>query len=108
MIKFIFPCWIYINNLGIVAGLQSGVAKDAFVHPVRALACDGSGGYGIILAALDWINNNAITPAVVSMSLASEASISIDQAIINLMETKGILIVRKYLKVLYVFKIKVQ
>ncbi|KAG0583593.1 hypothetical protein KC19_3G148000, partial [Ceratodon purpureus] len=78
---------------GIVAGLQSGVAKNAFVHPIRALACDGSGGYGSIMAALDWINNNAIAPAVVSMSLASQASISIDQAITNLMVTKGILIV---------------
>lgn len=76
-----------------MAGIQSGVAKNAYVHPIRALACDGSGGYGLIMAALDWINNNAIAPAVVSMSLASQASISIDQAITNLMDTKGILIV---------------
>ena len=92
-------------SLGIVAGLQSGVAKNAFVHPIRALACDGSGGYGSIMAALDWINNNAIAPAVVSMSLASQASISIDQAITNLMVTKGILIVSIYFKVEFEFSI---
>lgn len=83
--------WIII--IGIVAGLQSGVAKSAYVHPVRALACDGSGGYGNIINALDWLSYNAISPAVISMSLASPASISIDQAIMNFMDTTSILVV---------------
>lgn len=80
-------------DAGVVAGLQSGVAKNAFVHPVRAMACDGTGGYGAILAALDWISINAILPAVVSMSIAATASISIDQAVNNLINTTGILAV---------------
>ncbi|XP_073391218.1 uncharacterized protein [Physcomitrium patens] len=78
---------------GIAAGLQSGVAKSAFVHPVRALTCEGNGGYGMIMASLDWINLNAIMPAIISMSLGAMASISIDQAITNLMNTKGIFVV---------------
>lgn len=90
---------IYLQSvhvcLGIAAGLQSGVAKSAFVHPVRALTCEGNGGYGMIMASLDWINLNAIMPAIISMSLGAMASISIDQAITNLMNTKGIFVVSK-------------
>lgn len=78
------------SNAGIVGGLQSGVAKNAFIHPVRALGCDGSGGYGTVMAALDWIGWNAIYPAVISMSLASPASISIDQAVQQLVLFSGI------------------
>ncbi|CAK9237336.1 unnamed protein product [Sphagnum troendelagicum] len=75
---------------GVVAGLVSGVAKNAFVHPVRTMACDGTGGYGTIMAGIEWISLNAITPAIVSMSIAAPASISIDQAITNLVNTTGI------------------
>lgn len=78
---------------GIVAGLQSGVAKSSFVHPVRAMACDGTGNFGAILAALEWISENVIMPAVLSMSIATQASISIDQAVNNLVNTTGILAV---------------
>ena len=78
------------SNAGIAAGLQSGVAKSAFIHPVRALGCDGSGGYGTVMAALDWIGWNALYPAVISMSLASPASISIDQAVQQLVLFSGI------------------
>jgi len=59
------------------------------------LSCDGNGGYGNIINALDWLSYNAISPAIISMSLASPASISIDQAITNFMDTQGILVVSK-------------
>ncbi|MCO5582600.1 hypothetical protein L7F22_036498 [Adiantum nelumboides] len=78
---------------GIVAGLKSGVAKNSFVHPVRAMSCDGTGNFGAILAALEWISENIIMPAVLSMSIATQASISIDQAVNNLVNTTGILAV---------------
>ncbi len=80
--------WLVVA--GVVAGLVSGVAKNAFVHPVRTMACDGTGGYGTIMAGIEWISLNAITPAIVSMSIAAPASISIDQAITNLVNTTGI------------------
>jgi len=93
--------------IGIVAGLQSGVAKNAYIHPIRALSCDGTGGSGNIINALDWLSFNAISPAVVSMSLASPASISIDQAITNFMDTKGILVVSKcYLNPIFFYENK--
>ncbi|KAH7301967.1 hypothetical protein KP509_23G050600 [Ceratopteris richardii] len=78
---------------GIVAGLQSGVAKSAFLHPIRAMACDGTGNFGAILAALEWISDNIVIPAVLSMSIATQASISIDQAVNNLVNTTGIVAV---------------
>jgi hypothetical protein len=81
---------VWLVVAGVVAGLVSGVAKNAFVHPVRTMACDGTGGYGTIMAGIEWISLNAITPAIVSMSIAAPTSISIDQAITNLVNTTGI------------------
>ncbi|KAH7426209.1 hypothetical protein KP509_11G090200 [Ceratopteris richardii] len=78
---------------GIIAGIKSGVAKSSYVHPVRAMACDGSGNFGAILAALEWISENVAMPAVLSMSIAAKASISIDQAVNNLVNTTGIVAV---------------
>ncbi|KAJ7552075.1 hypothetical protein O6H91_06G040800 [Diphasiastrum complanatum] len=78
---------------GIIAGLKSGVAKNAFIHPIRAMSCDGSGNYGSILASLEWIGENAILPAVVSMSIATKASISIDQMVDNLVNNYGVVAV---------------
>ncbi|CAM6098029.1 unnamed protein product [Calypogeia fissa] len=75
---------------GIVGGLTTGVAKDVILHPVRVMDCDGLGTYGAVLASLDWISHNLIRPAVLSMSLATQASISIDQAVSNLINTTGI------------------
>lgn len=78
---------------GIAAGLRNGVAKQAFVHPVRAMGCDGSGAFGTIMAALEWVGRNHIRPAVLSMSIATTASISIDQAVNNLVNNTGIIAV---------------
>lgn len=79
---------------GIVAGLQSGVAKQALVHPVRVMGCDGSGTYGDIIAGLEWVANNYIAPAVLSLSIAMPASISLDTALSSIIRKKGIVAVR--------------
>ena len=52
--------------------------------------CDGAGNFGAILAGLEWINDNIIMPAVLSMSIATKASISIDKAVNNLVNSTGI------------------
>ena len=55
------------------AGTTYGVAKGAFLVPVRVLGCNGSGSTSGVIAGLDWIlsnsNPNNKTQAVVSMSL---------------------------------------
>ncbi|GAQ88137.1 Subtilisin-related protease with thrombospondin repeats [Klebsormidium nitens] len=78
---------------GIVAGRVSGLAKNAYIHSVRAMGCDGNGGYGNIIAGLDWIAANKQMPAVVSMSITTPTSVSLDQAVNNLVATSGITVV---------------
>merc|ERR1719367_2733561 len=54
---------------GTVAGSLYGVAKGATIHAVKVLSDSGSGSLTGIIMALDWIRQNALRPAVVSMSL---------------------------------------
>lgn len=77
---------------GTAAGKTHGVAKNAFIHPVRVLACNGYGSYSGIIAGLDWIARNHVKPAVVNMSLGGPASSLLDTAITKLVG-KGVTVV---------------
>lgn len=69
---------------GTAAGTEVGVAKDATVIPVRVLNCAGTGNTADIIAAIDWITDNAVAPAVVNVSLGfTTATISsaVDDAV---------------------------
>ncbi|CAI7772306.1 unnamed protein product, partial [Closterium sp. NIES-53] len=79
---------------GTVAGLLSGVAKSAFIHPVRTMDCAGNGAFGDILEGLDWIARHYHAPAVVSMSITMATSASLDAALKELVEKTGITVVR--------------
>jgi len=61
--------------MGIAAGRESGVAKDAFIHAVKALDASGTGTSSRIFAGLEWIyqdiTTNARFPAVLSLSIAA-------------------------------------
>ncbi|KAK3265557.1 hypothetical protein CYMTET_25769 [Cymbomonas tetramitiformis] len=76
---------------GSAGGLLSGIAKNAQIRDVRVLDCDGFGSLSEILAALDWVEQNHVAPAVVSMSLASSASLTMDVAAADLVAA-GIMI----------------
>lgn len=66
---------------GTVAGSQYGVAKDAFVHAVRVLDCNGSGSNSGVIGGVEWVAKNAELPAVANMSLGGGASAALDQAV---------------------------
>jgi subtilisin family serine protease len=57
---------------GTVGGSTYGVAKNVTIHNVRVLGCDGSGEGSDLLAAVDWITANRISPAVVNVSVGLE------------------------------------
>lgn len=66
---------------GTLAGTTFGVAKEAFIVPVRVLGCDGSGSVSGIIAGLDWVVADHDTePAVANMSLGGIASLTLDAA----------------------------
>lgn len=71
------------------AGSLYGVAKGAFVVPVRVLDCSGSGTTSGVIAGLDWVAANAVRPAVANMSLGGGASTAMDSAVANVV-SRGI------------------
>lgn len=72
---------------GTIAGSTVGVAKDAYIHPVRVLGCDGFGTDSGVIAGMDWIAANHVSPAVANMSLGGGATDAIDLAVKNLVKS---------------------
>jgi subtilisin family serine protease len=69
---------------GIVGGTLHGVAKGVKLHPVRVLDCNGSGTTSGLIAGLDWVRVNRISPAVATMSLGGSLSSTVNTAVTNL------------------------
>lgn len=63
------------------AGTTYGVAKAMVVHPVRVLDCGGSGFTSDVIAGIDWVATNHISPAVANMSLGGPPDVATDQAV---------------------------
>lgn len=65
------------------AGTTYGVAKGMTVHPVRVLDCGGSGLTSGVIAGVDWVTANHLSPAVANMSLGGPVSSALDMAVAN-------------------------
>ncbi|MEL6893070.1 MAG: S8 family peptidase [Actinomycetota bacterium] len=68
---------------GTVGGSTYGIAPDVTIHAVRVLGCNGSGSNAGVIAGVDWVAANAISPAVANMSLGGAPSAALDQAVAN-------------------------
>jgi subtilisin family serine protease len=68
---------------GTVGGITYGVAKSVALVAVRVLDCGGSGPNSGVIAGVDWVTANHVSPAVANMSLGGGASTALDQAIAN-------------------------
>ncbi|GIJ38867.1 S8 family peptidase [Micromonospora andamanensis] len=68
---------------GTVGGSAYGVAKATRLVAVKVLNCSGSGTNAGVIAGIDWVTANAVKPAVANMSLGGGASTSVDNAVIN-------------------------
>jgi len=68
---------------GIVGGATYGVAKNVNLVAVRVLDCGGSGTTSGVIAAIEWVTDNAVRPAVANMSLIGAASTALDTAVRN-------------------------
>ncbi|MGY0231395.1 S8 family serine peptidase [Longispora urticae] len=67
---------------GTVAGTAWGAAKGAKVYSVRVIDCNDSASDSDTLAAIDWVTENAVKPAIVNMSMHSSAG-GLDEAVRN-------------------------
>lgn len=75
---------LFCQIKGLLLPRAVGVAKNAIIHPIKALSDDGSGTYSDVIEALRWAADDAANngwPAVISLSLGGPQSISLDQAV---------------------------
>ena len=68
---------------GTVGGSTYGVAKNVHLVAVRVLDCSGSGTTAGVIAGVDWVTANHVSPAVANMSLGGGASTTLDNAVAN-------------------------
>jgi serine protease len=68
---------------GTVGGATYGVAKGVTLHAVRVLNCSGSGSTSGVIAGVNWVTANHVSPAVANMSLGGGASTALDDAVRN-------------------------
>src|SRR5207244_8168068 len=69
---------------GTIGAATYGVAKAVSLHGVRVLSCAGIGLNSDVIAGVDWVTGNHVTPAVANMSLGGGKSPALDQAVTNL------------------------
>jgi len=69
---------------GTIGAATYGVAKAVSLHGVRVLSCAGIGLNSDVIAGVDWVTANHVTPAVANMSLGGGKSPALDQAVTNL------------------------
>jgi subtilisin family serine protease len=74
-----------------VGGRIYGVAKKTRLRGLRVLDCNGSGSTSGIIAAVDWLRNNRVNPAIANMSLGGGYSGSLNTAVNNL-STSGVFV----------------
>jgi subtilisin family serine protease len=68
---------------GTIGGSTYGVAKGVRLFAVRVLSCSGSGSTSGVIAGVDWVTANHISPAVANMSLGGGVSTALDTAVRN-------------------------
>jgi subtilisin family serine protease len=66
---------------GTIGSTMYGVAKDVRLVAVRVLNCQGSGSYSTIIAAIDWVTQHAVKPAVVNMSVGGPLDATLNAAL---------------------------
>ena len=68
---------------GTVGGSTWGVAKGARLYSVRVLDCTGSGTATSIIAGIDYVTANHVSPSVANMSISGSYMASLNTAVQN-------------------------
>jgi aqualysin 1 len=66
-----------------VGGSTTGVAKDTRLYAVRVISCAGYGSLSELIAGLDWVAQNRVSPAVANMSIGGSLSVALNAAVAN-------------------------
>lgn len=68
---------------GLAGGKLYGAAKGATLTAVRVLDCSGSGSASAVIAGLDWVARNHVSPSVANLSISGAYSSTLNQAVAN-------------------------
>jgi Tol biopolymer transport system component/subtilisin family serine protease len=66
-----------------IGGATYGVAKSATLYSVRAFNCSNGTTVTNLIAAVDWVTGNHISPAIAHISISTGANATIDAAVSN-------------------------
>lgn len=66
---------------GIIGGSFAGITKDAKLHSVRVLNCNGQGSTINVIAGVNWVAAHGSSPAVANMSLSRPYSQALNSAV---------------------------
>jgi len=69
---------------GTIGSASYGVAKQVQLHAVKVLNCAGSGTFAGVIAGMDWVAVNHMSPAVANMSLGGGFDATVNAALNNL------------------------
>lgn len=69
---------------GTIGGKTHGIAKQVQLRAVRVLNCNGSGKRSQLLAGIEWVRANAVSPAVANISVGGSYSTTVNEAVHNL------------------------
>ena len=70
---------------GVVGAATYGVAKGVFLHGVRVYrTCGGSAYTSDVIAGLDWVTANHLSPAVANLSISGDTSSALTTAVHSL------------------------
>jgi subtilisin family serine protease len=72
---------------GTVGSATYGVAKGVSLHAVRVLNCSGSGSNSGVIAGVNWVKSNHISPAVANMSLGGGFSSALNSAVTSMINS---------------------
>lgn len=68
---------------GIVGGVTYGVAKGVTLYSVRVTDCTGATVVSDVIAGVDWVTANHVSPAVALLSLSTSYSNTLNTAVAN-------------------------
>jgi aqualysin 1 len=68
---------------GIVGGVTYGVAKSVTLYSVRVTDCTGATVVSNVIAGVDWVTANHVSPAVALLSLSTDISSAMNTAVTN-------------------------
>ncbi|MDI1240565.1 MAG: S8 family serine peptidase [bacterium] len=78
---------------GTIGSSTWGVAKNARLHSVRVMGCTSSGTVSALIAGIDWVAANRVTPAVANISITASGTSNALNSSVSALVRAGVTVV---------------